>query len=177
MTWKSHKVLTTAAVFALTNNILFALIAGLGSIFPDKIEYIIFSRDEWQARHRTISHWFVIYAAIDFLLYMTLTVYGFFIKNMADLKNMAEITSLEKFVVIVLANFIFWYVIGCIFHILEDALCGKIPVLLPNKQIEFMHLFYVGSRKEYLICYGVAIGIFLLKWKDIIPALKTWIKM
>jgi len=46
----------------------------------------------------------------------------------------------------------FWFFIGSILHILEDALCGKIPFYSLRHPIG-IRLFYVGTEKEYLVAY------------------------
>ena len=40
--------------------------------------------------------------------------------------------------------------LGALFHIAEDALCGKVPFLHPKKKVG-VRLFRVGSFGEYIL--------------------------
>ena len=40
--------------------------------------------------------------------------------------------------------------LGALFHIAEDALCGKVPLLHPKKKVG-VRLFRVGSFGEYIL--------------------------
>ena len=47
--------------------------------------------------------------------------------------------------------------IGALLHIAEDAVCGKVPAVLPTQKIG-IRLFTVGSLREYLftaVCIGI----------------------
>lgn len=71
--------------------------------------------------HRTFSHWFVFYLPFLFLYKSGFSMY------------------------------IFWFFMGALLHILEDALCGKIPVMSPTKRVQVIpRLFYTGSVREYV---------------------------
>lgn len=175
MTWKSHKIVTATSVFALTSNILFALIAAMGSIFPDRIEYFFYSEREWQHKHRTLFHWFVPYALVVTGIYIFLNSKNLFIENLNDLSYIASQHDLSMFVIITALNVLLWYCMGCLFHILEDTLCGSVPFLLPTHKIKLIRLFYVGSSKEYFITFGFSILLILLKLNAFIPSFKMWI--
>ena len=75
----------------------------------------------WKKTHRTFSHWFVFYLPVLFLYKQGISMY------------------------------LFWFFIGALLHIVEDALCGKIPVFSPRKRIQVIpRLFYTGSVNEFL---------------------------
>ena len=46
-----------------------------------------------------------------------------------------------------------WMLLGALMHIAEDAVCGKVPFLLPSQKIG-VRLFTVGSFREYLFVLG-----------------------
>lgn len=172
MTWKSHKIVTATSVFALTNNILFALIAAMGSIFPDRIEYLVYSERELQRKHRTVSHWFIPYLMVVISDYIFLIKNQLFIANLNDFRYMWTQNELSHFIIVIVMNILLWYCIGCLFHILEDTLCGSIPFLSPTHKIKLIRLFYVGSKKEYFYSFGFSILIILLKIDVFVPVLK-----
>jgi len=35
---------------------------------------------------------------------------------------------------------------GCVLHILEDAFCGTVPFLLPNKRSVGLHVFHMSKQ-------------------------------
>ena len=50
-----------------------------------------------------------------------------------------------------------WIFLGALLHIAEDAVCGKVPAVLPTQKIG-IRLFTVGSLREYLftsLCIGI----------------------
>jgi inner membrane protein len=51
--------------------------------------------------------------------------------------------------------------VGALLHILEDALCGKVPFLLPSQKVG-IRLFQVGSVLEYLFSIGIVLAAYLL---------------
>ena len=123
MTWKSHQIVTFTTVFVLSQDVFASIFASFGSAVPDKLEGPF-----WQSWHRTYTHWFVLY--LPFLVFL--------LRHGGPNGN-------------TITKFLFWIVIGALFHILEDAICGTIPVWHPTKKKKvFPRLFYVGSLGEKL---------------------------
>ena len=84
----------------------------------------------WRHWHRKYSHWFVFY--LPCLLLHGDTV----------------------------SDCLFWFFVGALLHILEDAVCGKIPFFSPRKRIWVLpRLFYTGSAGEYtfVVLYSVLV--------------------
>ena len=46
--------------------------------------------------------------------------------------------------------------VGALLHILEDALCGKVPLIFPGEKIG-LKLFSVGSFTEYFFAAGIVL--------------------
>ena len=131
MKWVSHIVLTGTITYAVTADPLLTCAAAFGAILPDKIEGSPRSVGfrAWRARHRGLSHWPVLY-----LLGIGALRYG-------------HDTSFYDPMFFAL---LFWMLAGALCHIAEDALCGKVPLLLPSQKVG-IRLFTVGSFREYLI--------------------------
>lgn len=163
MTWKSHRILTASTIFVLTDNYIFAIIAAIGSVFPDSVEYKLYTEQQWSKNHRTISHWFVVYVVIVLAIYLLMHDKNIFIRNFQSITYLFHRYTLEYFCLIAFLNFIFWFCIGCLLHILEDSVCGSIPFLSPNRKIKLPRLFYVGSPNEYIISFGLSL-LFII-WK------------
>ena len=138
MTWFSHSVVTFSTMFVLTHNVFIAGCATLGCTFPDRVEGPL-----WQLWHRSYSHWFVLYVAAMAVLWTpeTLTV------------NSMQLW--EKGTARMMRIFLFWFSSGAVLHILEDAICGPVPVLYPTKRKRVLpQLFSVGSPGEVVFVIG-----------------------
>lgn len=132
MTWKSHQVVTFATVFALSQDVFASVFATLGSALPDKLEGPF-----WRSWHRTYTHWFVLYLPFIVLFWRLGGPNG----------NLVVQGS-------------FWIVVGALLHILEDAICGAIPVWHPKKKKKVLpRLFYVGSMGESLFVVVYLLGL------------------
>ena len=144
MTWKSHRAVTFVTVFVLTNSIFASVCASLGSTFPDRVE-----GPNWESGHRTYSHWFVLYLPLLFWAYSD---------YMLQLDEMFGTITGKEFLI----GAFFWYGIGCICHILEDAICGRVPFYLPTKKVRlFPRLFYVGTSGEYTFVFLYCLALIL----------------
>ena len=137
MKWTSHITLTGTIAYAVTQDPLPAAAACVGAILPDKIEGTPGSVGwkSWRSRHRGWSHWPVLYLAL--LGALTHTTGSFFYD--------AAFFSVLR-----------WVLVGALLHIAEDAVCGKVPLLLPSRKVG-VRLFTVGSFREYLFVLGCII--------------------
>ena len=137
MKWVSHIILTGTFAYAVTTDPLLTCAAAFGAVLPDKVEGSPRSIGfrAWRARHRGLSHWPLLY-----LFGIPVLRYG-------------HGTSLYDPMFFAL---LFWMLAGALCHIAEDALCGKVPLLLPSQKVG-IRLFTVGSVREYLIVL-LAIG-------------------
>ena len=134
MTNISHSIVTFATLYVATQNVFIAGSAMLGSLFPDKVEGPLF-----RFCHRSYSHWFVLYIAalVCFRTPEVLSVTGMQLWK-TGFVHMVRI-------------FLFWFFAGGLFHILEDAICGPVPVLYPTKRTTVLpRLFKTGSVGECL---------------------------
>ena len=55
-----------------------------------------------------------------------------------------------------------WMMVGSLLHILEDALCGKVPLLRLSRKIG-IKLFTVGSFTEYFFSIAVVLLCYIFK--------------
>ena len=141
MTWRSHRILTGVTVLLITRNVWFTVAAVCGSTFPDRIEMICFGN--WQKCHRKLSHWFVLYLLFLGLIY--------FVSGLGFSQSQVLL-------------FLKWFFVGCLSHILEDAVSGRVPFLLPGKKKQVLPcLCYTGSVKEDFVVglYVVLVLVFL----------------
>ena len=139
MKWVNHEIVTGSIMFAISNDLLSAALAMAGSVFPDWIEGrpTLFNYSSWRKNHRGVSHFFLLY----FLAFLLLA----FIKTISYS---------------ILLQYVIYFVFGAILHVLEDALCGKVPLLKLNKKTG-LKLFTVGSVREYFISLIFFVCIFL----------------
>ncbi len=157
MKWHNHKLLTGLTIFLATSDPLATVSSMIGSIFPDSIEGKTFN----PKIHRTHSHWFVYYVTIATII----SLYIMYTTKIMNIYNINIYKTIMHYGIgiinnkIVISLFILYFFIGCIFHILEDAVCGKIPLFNPNKKEFGIRLFVVGSIREY---FFVACCIFIM---------------
>lgn len=139
MTWYSHKVITASIVYGVTEDGLCVIPALFGSVFPDAVEY--FTSDNWHENHRKSSHWFMLYLIpAILLLYFSMS-----------------------FVVVKVFMF---FLVGCLLHIFEDAITGKVPSFKPDKKIG-ARIIKNGTLIELLstLIIAVAVGVMII-WRQ-----------
>lgn len=163
MKWTSHKLLTGAIVFTLTGNPIPTFTSVIGSVLPDAVEGFPdeTSRTAWRRSHRKFSHFLPTYLIGGMFLYSYAYING--ITNIT-LNNLSLLLT-QTNVYPQMAYLLSWICFGAILHILEDALCGKVPLLNPTKKEFGVKLFYVGSLKEYAIVIPISILLILLRFK------------
>lgn len=142
MKWVNHKLITGSIVYITTNDLLLTTSAMIGSIIPDALEFPPWHyKDKWSylKQHRKITHWIVPY-----LFLIAYTLY---------LRNVDSITFINTIGLGIL--------LGAIFHILEDVICGTVPSLDPRKRIGVL-LFKTGDVIKYflsLVLFYIAIYV------------------
>ena len=132
MKWISHEILPGAAVYAFSGDILYAMFSMAGSVLPDKME------GSPQAQR---SYWPAPYLFVTALLLFV---------------HKLQLVPMEMWGFLLLGIFL---MIGALLHILEDAVCGKVPLIRRRQKIG-IKLFTVGSVTEYLFVLGVTVLLF-----------------
>lgn len=142
MKWKNHKLVTTVVVFAVTGNLLYAAYSYLGSVLPDRLEGKPPKETkaywQWRSKHRQTTHWTLPYLAIIAIL--------MYLHDSSILTGWAWQGALIPLFVSV----------GALLHIVEDSICGKVPLIWRKRKIG-IKLFKVGSVWEYFVVYTICI--------------------
>jgi hypothetical protein len=135
---------------ATTGSPVASSLAALGSTFPDRVERIfgLFGKGP-NRHHRRTSHWFALYGAAFALCFY---VWGDATPpRLADFPRL--LTSPAWSVVFSCAAF--WF-LGGLLHVLCDACCGKVPLLIPWKRT-FGWKFFQMSKARGEMSRGEAI--------------------
>ena len=160
MIWSSHRIITGVSVFALSQSLIGSFAAVSGSTFPDTLDM------SFSLKHRGMSHWFVVYIVpliLDFYFVMD----RYLILSFQDFFNLFHVFSFGEAVRYLIGNYLFWFFVGCLFHILEDSLTGYIPIRSPSDKVSVYHPFYTGSSKEMIFVYFwsiLCLGIVFVKY-------------
>ena len=162
MIWKCHRAVTAVSIYAITTNIPMAVIAMVGSVFPDAIEYIM--PGDWQSHHRKSSHWFPIYLSIIVFIYLFLKTKNSLLFPSNDLFSFIQNSITNNDYTFIIMNILFWFFVGALFHIIEDSVCGSIPILSPNDRTSFIRLFKVGTFSEYFYVFLFCISVLYYKF-------------
>lgn len=149
MKWINHRIVTGVAMYAVTDSLLLTGIGVLGSTFPDKIE-----GNPWQTRrfwrwnlaHRGWSHAPLIYLIMIGAMY--------FAVSQTVIVSMTDIFLRDMAVA---------FFLGALLHIMEDAFCGKVPLVTPSYKVG-LSLFKVGSFAEYLFAAVCVVVILAAKY-------------
>lgn len=142
MKWVSHEIVTGVAVYAWTGSLVPTACAMAGAVLPDWIEGKGGGmRLPWRGMlaHRGWSHWPLVY------------VLGLLALEAAAKDGAAGAAGLVE-----VARFV---LVGALFHIAEDALCGKVPLLHPRKKVG-VRLFRVGSFAEYIFALVLVLAVY-----------------
>ncbi|MBQ6773024.1 MAG: hypothetical protein IJP48_03070 [Synergistaceae bacterium] len=135
MTGKGHRITTFSFVLGATGSPLAALMSFLGSTFPDSSEYTFFGKRR-NRYHRRYTHWFIPWLVIACVCFSRS---GWIVPRLSALIDgfnaHLDVWSCAGF----------WFM-GCVLHILEDAFCGTVPFLLPNKRSVGMHVFHMSKQ-------------------------------
>ena len=137
MKWVNHAVCTAGIVYCFTGSFLFSGLSLIGVSIPDRLDgrppdKALDSEGYkmWVLNHRGISH--------SFLPYLIMLIFIEFLVQPGLVPSHFRIYL----------YYLEFVIIGSVLHILEDMLCGKVP-LWGRYRFGF-HFFDVGSWKEYL---------------------------
>ena len=151
--------MTLVLVWAFTHNFLYSLIASIGSIVPDFIEGegFLYDYEKWMRSHRTYSHWFVPYAVLFLVSFIGMgwEVWSLVKSELLFLPN--EKGKILFFILSALS-------LGCLLHILEDAVSGKVPLWHPKKRTFGVRLVRTRSFTEYVFVFVVVLLIIVYKF-------------
>lgn len=173
MKWISHKAITGAIIWGLTTNPILTAASVIGSTFPDWIEtppWAYSNKYQYLKHHRKGSHWFVPYlvAAVFVSLFVIGTgayhniILHYFNGNnvIYSILHYLHFYNVKYFIINNVALVGLFLLIGCLFHIIEDGITGKIPGLHIRDKIG-VRLFKVGSIQEYMAVVVVLLFVYL----------------
>lgn len=150
MKWINHQIVTGFLVSTATDDALFTASSIVGAVIPDRVEgsppQDSSAYWKWRKRHRTWSHYPP--------LYLALIAAAQFAKDYYPEQTLAVAMNLLTFVLV-----------GALLHIVEDALCGKVPLVLPHKK-HGLKLFKVGSWREYLFAALIIATCLFVRFGD-----------
>lgn len=159
MKWVSHKIITGSIVFAVTGSPILSAVSALGSVFPDAVEgfpdELNYAR--WRKNHRQLSHWFFPYLMVFCLL---ISLAGYLGPVSVNTKEFVRVLQGHGYMQLFLLV-VSYFSLGALFHIAEDAICGKVPGVTMQERVG-VKLFYVGSAQEYGIVLVVVSLVVLL---------------
>lgn len=144
MKWINHQIVTGVVIYTATNDPLCTVYSMLGTLLPDKLEGDPRKAADywsWRSSHRGWSHWPVPYLSFILLL-LTVESHRLAGDGFAPTAQVG-----------------IWIMAGALLHILEDAVCGKVPLVYLTKKTG-LKLFKVGSFREYFF----AIFLVLAAW-------------
>lgn len=146
MKWVNHAVCTASILYCFTGSFLFSGLSLIGVSIPDRLDGRPPDKETdydgytaWAFNHRGISHCFIPYL---FLLF----VIEFLVRPGMVPSHLRIYLYYLEFVVI-----------GSLLHILEDMLCGKVPVWGLKHRFGFQ-LFGVGTWKEYSLTLFIVLA-------------------
>lgn len=161
----SHAIMSFAFVYGVTGRVLPASVASAGAIFPDSIERIVCGR-RWMKYHRKWSHWFPPYLALAWLTgkYLEANPFPGLIESIGgDL----YVPVGPKSITATTAFFLFWWLVGCLLHLAEDAFFGPMPLLVPwKRQRLFLQIFKTGGLAERVMARAALTAAVVLRYVD-----------
>ena len=146
MKWISHEVVTGVLVYTVTEDLTLTVCAMAGAVIPDRLDGDPRKAKDywlWRGSHRGWSHW--------------PAPYLFVIALVLSAEQGMENGDAGRWMLIPVA-----VMAGALLHILEDALCGKVPLVFPGEKIG-LKLFPVGSFREYFFALGIVLAAYGIK--------------
>ena len=151
MKWINHQVVTGFIVYAATDDALFVASSIIGAVIPDRVEGSPPQESraywKWRKNHRTWSHYPPLYIALIAAAQFAMTYFP-------DPK-------LE-----LILNLLIYALVGALLHIVEDGICGKVPIFFPRRK-HGIKLFKVGSWQEYFFAALIICACLLFRFKDL----------
>ena len=133
-----------------TDDALFTASAIVGAVLPDRVEGSPPKESsaywKWRKKHRTWSHYPPIYIALIIAAQVA--------KNYFPEATLAFALNLLTYAMV-----------GALLHIVEDGLCGKVPIFLPHKKYG-LKLFKVGSWREYFFAALIIAACLFARFGD-----------
>ena len=146
MKWVTHEVVTGVLVYTATEDLTLTACAMAGAVIPDRLDGDPRkARDYWLWRsgHRGWSHW--------------PAPYLFVIAAVLSAGQGMDLGGDDRWFMLPVA-----VMVGALLHILEDAVCGKVPLVFPGEKIG-IKLFPVGSFREYFFGLAVVLAAYGIK--------------
>ena len=151
MKWINHQIVTGFIVYAATDNALFVASSIIGAVIPDRVEGSPPTESaaywKWRKNHRTWSHYPPLYLGL-----------------MAAAQIAIEYFQNPK--IELALSLLIYALVGALLHIVEDGICGKVPVFTPRRK-HGIKLFTVGSWREYFFAGLIVVGCLLFRYKEL----------
>ncbi|MBR5913556.1 MAG: metal-dependent hydrolase [Selenomonadaceae bacterium] len=151
MKWINHQIVTGFIVYAATDNALFVASSIVGAVIPDRVEGSPPTESaaywKWRKNHRTWSHYPPLYLGL-----------------MAAAQ--IAISYFQNPKVELVLSLLIYALVGAVLHIVEDGICGKVPVFTPRRK-HGIKLFTVGSWREYFFAGLIVCGCLLYRYKEL----------
>ena len=163
MKWINHEIVTGVIIYTATDDSFFVICSMIGAIIPDKVEGSPPKESKaywkWRTKHRTYSHLPIIY----------LTIFGIFslltqpaIQDLIPIFSTASNSPGGYELLMKIINSVRYICIGCLLHIAEDGICGKVPIIFPKKKYG-LKLFKVGTTRENVVVGLIIFACIVLK--------------
>lgn len=150
MKWINHQIVTGFIVCTVTDNALFTASSIVGAVVPDRVEGSPPKENkaywQWRKNHRTWSHYPPIYIALIAAAQVAKDYYP------------------EPTLTFIL-NLLTYALVGALLHIVEDGICGKVPIFKPRKKYG-IKLFKVGSWQEYFFAVLIILICLIVRFGD-----------
>lgn len=170
MKWVSHKILSFSLVWLGFNDFFGAVISGVGSIFPDLVEGKDYESERWRRVHRTYTHclawWVLLLGLVMILSYVRFGAFPYEIKGFWFIHSSELGISKNILTQLFLFYGSFYFVLGWVLHILEDAISGRVPLWKPQERNFGIRLVKVGSFAERILVLLVFFCVMAINyWK------------
>lgn len=169
MKWVSHEIVTGMAVYAATGALLPTACAMAGAVLPDWLEGKGGGvRLPWAGlfAHRGWSHWPLLYVLALLAVEASGMEDGWLQTALSGLPDLGAggwglptAVSGDGAASFGLPDIVRFLLVGALFHIAEDAVCGKVPLLHPRKKVG-LRLFRVGSFGEYAFALAAVAALY-----------------